>query len=86
MGGDANTIWHCHRAVAIDDDYELAETLLFKAKCGHDKVWIVASGMGQAVEMAEENWKDRTDYYDVEYVSLEGAALIMSRPSDNEEL
>ena len=68
-----------------DEGYELAETLIFKAKCGHDSVWIVASSMGQAVEMAEENFEDKTDYYDIESVSLQGAAIVMSRPSDNEE-
>ena len=56
---------------------ELLTKELYKAKCGHDKIWVVADSMNEAVELAYEYFEDSSQYYPVKYVELSEDDVIL---------
>ena len=61
---------------------ELLTKELYKAKCGHDKIWVVADSMNEAVELAYEYFEDSSQYYPVKYVELsEDDVILRGLPS-----
>ena len=55
----------------------IVERDLYKAKCGYNKVWVVADSMDEAVKLAEEYFK-KEDFncYAVKYVKLSNKDVI----------
>jgi len=59
---------------------------LYKAKCGFDKIWVVASSMGEAVELAEEYFEStgKSEHYAVKRIRLSGKdAVLRGLPSED---
>ncbi len=59
---------------------------LYKAKCGFDKIWVVATSMPEAVELAEEYFEEtgQSEHYDVKKIRLSGKdAVLRGLPSED---
>jgi len=61
---------------------------LYKASCGHDKIWVVADSMTEAVELVEAYFEEsgKSEFYAVKNIRLSGKDVVLRGIPDDAQV